>query len=72
MEKRTPHYRLSRVKELIRQGAYRVTRTALHCAAQDFSLTDTRDIATSVGGLASGDFYKSMTTYQDSRMWQDA
>ncbi len=71
MEKRTPHYALSSVKTLIRQDAYRVTRTALQCAARDFGYVEVSQLAECVLGFEGKDFYKSMTTLHDSALWQD-
>ena len=71
MEKRTPHYALSRINELIRQGAYRATRTALLCATRDFGYVEASQLAECVLALESRSFYKSMTTHHDSTLWQD-
>ena len=71
MGKRRPHYALSRVKALIEQGAYRVSRTALQCAVRDFGYVEASQLADGVLGLTFKDFYKSMTTLHDSRLWQD-
>lgn len=71
MEKRTPHYALSRVKALIRQGAYRVTRTALQSATRDFGYIEASQLAECVLELNAKDFYKSMTTHNDATLWQD-
>lgn len=71
MEKRKPHYALPRIKTLIRQGAYRVTRTALGCATRDFGYIEASQLAERVLKLAVKDFYKSMTTLHDSTLWQD-
>ena len=71
MEKRRPHYTLKRVKALIHEGAYRVTRTALQCATRDFGFVETSELADCVLGLDARDFYKSMTTLHDSTLWQD-
>ncbi len=69
MEKQTPHYPLSQVKELIEAGMVRSTRTALEGgAALGF---DFRGILAVIAKLSRQDFYKSMTTYQDHRVWQD-
>jgi motility quorum-sensing regulator/GCU-specific mRNA interferase toxin len=62
---------LSRVKTLLAAGAYRVTRTALRCAARDFSYVEASQLADAVLGLQAKDFYKSMTTLHDSKLWQD-
>jgi len=71
MEKRKPHYPLSRVKSLLLQGSYRVTRSALVCAARDFGLTEASQLAEHVLAVTAKDFYKSMTTYHDATLWQD-
>ncbi len=71
MEKRKPHYGLAQVKELIRDGSYRATRTALLSAARDFGFIEASQLAGCVLQLESGDFYKSMTTQYDSTLWQD-
>jgi motility quorum-sensing regulator/GCU-specific mRNA interferase toxin len=69
MEKRTPHCKLAVVKALLAAGKVRATYTALaHGAGLGF------DFAAMVGVLATltpGDFYKSMTTHADHRIWQD-
>lgn len=71
MEKRKPHHPLSRVKMLIQEGSYRVTRTALQCATRDFGYIDPSQLAARVLELSPKDFYKSMTTFHDSKRWQD-
>jgi motility quorum-sensing regulator/GCU-specific mRNA interferase toxin len=71
MEKRKAHYPLATIKALVEQGAYRVTTTALRCAAHDFGLVDVAQVADCVIGLSGQEFYKSMTTIHDSSLWQD-
>jgi motility quorum-sensing regulator/GCU-specific mRNA interferase toxin len=71
MEKRRPHYSLSRVKQLIQNGSYRVTRTALSRAVRDFGLFDATHVAGLVLKIEARQFYKSMTTLHDSSLWQD-
>jgi motility quorum-sensing regulator/GCU-specific mRNA interferase toxin len=71
MEKRKPHYSLERVKTLIRQGSFRVTRTALSDAARDFNLIGAERIAEHVLALKPAHFRKSMTTLHDHALWQD-
>lgn len=69
MEKRTPHCKLSVVKTLLEQKPVRITTTALSDGA---SLGLSRqDIIAVVAALEPQDFYKSMTTHQDHRIWQD-
>jgi len=71
MEKRKPHYALSRIKALIREGSYRVTQTALRCAVRDFGYIEASQLAECVLALDMKDFYKSMTTHHDATLWQD-
>jgi motility quorum-sensing regulator/GCU-specific mRNA interferase toxin len=69
MEKRTPHCQLSIVKALIQVGKVRSTVSALAGAAAlgfDFD-----GMVAVVLALTARDFYKSMTTYADHKVWQD-
>lgn len=69
MEKGTPHVKLSVIKALIDQDQVRTTRTAREGAAAlgfDYS-----DMLAVVASLTSADFYKSMTSHADHRVWQD-
>jgi motility quorum-sensing regulator / GCU-specific mRNA interferase toxin len=69
MEKRTPHYRLAVVKNLIAEGKVRATGSALAGgAALGLGFEAMTGV---VVALRAGDFYKSMTTHSDHRIWQD-
>jgi motility quorum-sensing regulator / GCU-specific mRNA interferase toxin len=69
MEKGTPHCKLSVVKALIEAGKVRSTMSALAGgAALGF---DFDGIVGVVMALNPADFYKSMTTQADHRVWQD-
>jgi motility quorum-sensing regulator / GCU-specific mRNA interferase toxin len=69
MEKRKPHCSLAVVHSLVDAGQVRATGTALGgAAAMDLSFDDMLDV---VRALTIGDFYKSMTTHADHRIWQD-
>nr|VFK16576.1 MAG: motility quorum-sensing regulator / GCU-specific mRNA interferase toxin [Candidatus Kentron sp. LFY] len=69
MEKRNPHYKLSLIHALIEEGKVRSTISALAGgAALGF---DFEGIVDEVKALTRKDFYKSMTTYADFRVWQD-
>ena len=69
VEKRTPHYQLSVIKALIKSQKVRATLSALiGGAALGF---DFEGIIGVVMALTQKDFYKSMTTYADHRIWQD-
>ena len=69
MEKRTPHYKLARVKALIEAGKVRPTHTARTTAA--LLGFDFQGMIGVVASLSMKDFYKSMTTYADHTIWQD-
>ena len=69
MEKSTPHYKLIVVKTLIEAGAVRTTHAARFGAtAMGF---DFDAMLAVVMALSAADFYKSMTTHADHRVWQD-
>ena len=69
MEKRSAHYRLSIVRRFIELGEVRATTSAVTDAkAMGF---DYDGMIAVVSALTHRDFYKSMTTYSDHRIWQD-
>jgi len=70
MEKRKPHYDLPTVQSGIRlHGADAFTATAL-IGAQAMGL-DVAEAIEVVCSMSRMDFYKSMTTYASSEIWQD-
>jgi len=69
MEKRTPHNPLSVIKALIEVGQVRATYSALAGGAVlGFDIDGIIQVAKA---LTPADFYKSMTTHADHRVWQD-
>jgi motility quorum-sensing regulator/GCU-specific mRNA interferase toxin len=69
MEKRTPHCKLAVVKTMLAAGKVRTTVSALASgAALGFGF---EEIISVVAALTPRDFYKSMTTHADHRIWQD-
>lgn len=69
MEKQTPHCKLSVIKQLVAERKVRTTKSAREGAAAlgfDFD-----GMLAVVLALAPTDFYKSMTTHVDHRIWQD-
>jgi motility quorum-sensing regulator/GCU-specific mRNA interferase toxin len=69
MEKGTPHCKLTIVKALIEDGKVRSTMSALAGgAALGF---DFKGIIAVIKAMTPADFYKSMTTHADHRVWQD-
>lgn len=70
MEKPTPHYDLSAVQaEVSRLGAGAFAKTALD-GIERMGLTISEALGV-VGRLSRANFYKSMTTHWDHRVWQD-
>lgn len=70
VEKIKAHYQLSAVQdEVARRGAAAFTMTALRNGlAMGLTVAQMIDV---VRSLTRGDFYKSMTTHADHRVWQD-
>jgi motility quorum-sensing regulator/GCU-specific mRNA interferase toxin len=69
MEKRRPHCKLAVVKNLLAAGKVRATVSALAGgAALGFGF---EEIVGVIAALTPRDFYKSMTTHADHRIWQD-
>lgn len=70
MEKIKPHYQLSAVQdEVARRGTAAFTMTALRNGlAMGLTVAQMIDV---VRSLARGNFYKSMTTHANHRVWQD-
>jgi motility quorum-sensing regulator/GCU-specific mRNA interferase toxin len=69
MEKPTPHCKLAVVKTMIEAGKVRSTKSALMGAiAIGFGFDDIIEV---IMALTPTDFYKSMTTHADHRVWQD-
>lgn len=70
MEKNTPHYDLAVIKSEVRrlsQNAF--TKTSVRSAEKlGFNVSEIQEI---VFELQTKMLYKSMTTYEDHRIWQD-
>jgi motility quorum-sensing regulator/GCU-specific mRNA interferase toxin len=70
MEKRRPHYSLEQIRRFARNpNKIRFTRTALD-GGIDLGF-DLVTMSSTIMNLNASDFYKSMTTYADSKVWQD-
>lgn len=69
MEKSTAHYKLAHVRALIAER--RVVFTASAARGHQAMSMSRAEALTVVDKLVSADFYKSMTTYRDHRVWQD-
>jgi motility quorum-sensing regulator/GCU-specific mRNA interferase toxin len=70
MEKGSPHCQLSVVRGLIEAGKVRATASAFN-GARELGINDLAGMCAVVMSLTSADFYKSMTTHADHRIWQD-
>jgi motility quorum-sensing regulator/GCU-specific mRNA interferase toxin len=70
MEKATPHNKLPVVKALVEAGKVRATASAYN-GARALAINDLAGMCAVVLALVPSDFYKSMTTYADHRIWQD-
>ncbi len=70
MEKFTPHYDLAAVQALVVElGVAAFTKTALD-GGREMGLTSGEMLGV-IGALTRRNFYKSMTTHFDHRVWQD-
>ncbi|MDZ3993018.1 type II toxin-antitoxin system MqsR family toxin [Pseudomonas sp. Teo4] len=69
MEKRTPHCPLERIWALVSAGRVSPTTTSLR-GAQSLGM-GYPDMLEVIAGLERKDFYKSMTSLADQRVWQD-
>ncbi|WP_374582702.1 type II toxin-antitoxin system MqsR family toxin [Pseudoduganella sp.] len=70
MEKRTPHWKLSFVHDLVRAGRVRATLSA-STGAGTLEIYSLRGMCEVVLSLSRNDFHKSMTSSADHRVWQD-
>lgn len=70
MEKSVPHCKLTIVHALIEAGQVRATASAYQ-GARELGLNDLAGMCSVVLTLTPADFYKSMTTHADHRIWQD-
>jgi motility quorum-sensing regulator / GCU-specific mRNA interferase toxin len=69
VEKGTPHCKLTLVKDLVEAGKVRTTHAA-RVGAVELGL-ELSDMLAVVMTLVPADFYKSMTTHADHKVWQD-
>lgn len=70
MEKGIPHCKLSIVKALIEADRVNATASAFN-GARELGINDLAGMCAVVMSLTSTDFFKSMTTHADHRIWQD-
>ena len=69
VEKNTPKYKLEKIRELLSEGNYNITDTAIETAFDDFELEE-HEIVEEIKTLKKENFYKSMKSQKQSG-WQD-
>ena len=69
MEKRVAHYSLESIKILIDEDKYMVTSSA-RVTYTELGFNDI-EVLNVIKALKPNNLYKSMTSYHDSRIWQD-
>ncbi|MCT8335084.1 type II toxin-antitoxin system MqsR family toxin [Leptospira sp. 85282-16] len=70
MEKRVCHYPLKKIKELIIEGKFSITKNAQKTAIEQFGYGET-EIINEVLNLHNSDFFKSMTSHNNHLLWHD-
>jgi motility quorum-sensing regulator / GCU-specific mRNA interferase toxin len=70
MEKGVPHCKLTFVKALVESGKVNATASAYE-GALELGINDLVGMCAVVMSLTTDNFYKSMTTHADHRIWQD-
>ncbi len=69
MEKKIAHYDLKKIKELIKNDKYKITNSA-RISYIGLGLCD-EEALDIVLNLNTKEFYKSMTSYLNNKIWQD-
>ena len=70
MEKNTPHCKLIVVKTLVETGKVKATASAFS-GARNVGIDNLAGMCAVVMSLTGRNFFKSMTTHADHRIWQD-
>lgn len=70
MEKRKPHCSLERVKAFVAEGMVRASTVAFS-GARALGIDDIEGMCEIVLALTMRNFYKSMTSYETPKVWQD-
>lgn len=70
MEKHTPHCKLAIVKRLVEAGQVRATASAYN-GAREIGIDSLDAMCNLILALMPENFYKSMTTHANYRIWQD-
>ena len=69
MEKRVAHYSLETIKKMIREDNYMVTLSARQTYTE-LGLSDD-EVLEIIDELKASNLYKSMTSYQNHKIWHD-
>jgi len=70
MEKNTPHYSLQAIQEIVALAGNRAFTVMALNGGRAMGLDD-EEMLDVIANLTRNNFYKSMTTYNDHRIWQD-
>jgi motility quorum-sensing regulator/GCU-specific mRNA interferase toxin len=70
VEKNRAQYKLTYVQDLVSFGQVRATASAFS-GARALGINDLAGMCAVVSSLTTANFYKSMTTHADHRIWQD-
>ena len=70
MEKRTAHYSLEAIKTLVKGRGIECFTFVAQRGIRMMNLSDGEALSV-INGLTRRQFYKSMTTHEDHRIWQD-
>jgi len=71
MEKHKPGYLLSEIKELLNSEKSRIITRSSRNNAVSLGYADEEAMVARVQELKRTEFYKSMTSHNNSRLWQD-
>lgn len=70
MDKHTPHYPLQEIQLAVGRLGIRAFTSSARTGLRGMGLTDQQALLV-LASLSRKDFYKSMTTLADHRLWQD-
>jgi motility quorum-sensing regulator/GCU-specific mRNA interferase toxin len=70
MEKSTAHCKLVAIRVLVENGQVKATASAF-AGARELGINNLSEMCKVIMSLTSANFYKSMTTHIDHRIWQD-
>jgi motility quorum-sensing regulator / GCU-specific mRNA interferase toxin len=70
-DKQKPHYVLGKLKVLFESKKTRHITALAHKGAVSMGYMDDDDIQSVISRLCSEHFYKSMTAYENHKVWQD-